>query len=141
MTQSCFFWSIEVVDSLSTRVMVVDDELTVAKLIQELLKVDGFVSEVFHDPRDALAAFERDPQAYSLMVTDQTMPGMSGSELAMTVMRLKPGFPVILCTGFSATIDKEAALAIGIKAFFTKPLDMGEFLDTVSQLLGSPGNQ
>lgn len=118
------------------RVLVVDDEPTVAKLIQELLKMEGYESEVYHDPRDALSSFERTPEAFSLLVTDQTMPGMTGSELAKSVMGRCPNFPIILCTGFSATIDEEIAKAMGIKAFFTKPLDMMEFLLVVDQLIG-----
>lgn len=120
----------------SRHVLVVDDEPTVAKLIQELLKIEGYEAEVFHDPRDALASFERQPEYYSLLVTDQTMPGMTGSELAEKMMARVPGFPVILCTGFSATIDGEIARSMGIKAFFSKPLDMMEFLTVVNDLLG-----
>jgi CheY-like chemotaxis protein len=72
--------------------------------------------------RQALKEFQADPNRFDLVITDQTMPYMPGSELAKELLRIRPDIPIILCTGHSSVIDLEIAKSIGIKAFVMKPV-------------------
>jgi CheY-like chemotaxis protein len=117
--------------------MVVDDEPTVAKLIHELLACEDYQSEIFFHPVEALERFRENPDSYDLLVTDQTMPELSGAELAREVMQIRKNFPVIICTGYSSSITAELAESIGIRAYFSKPLDMMAFLAKVSEVLAA----
>jgi DNA-binding NtrC family response regulator len=88
-----------------------------------------------------MALFRTDPSRYDLIVTDQTMPEMTGMELAMEVMTLKPGVPVILCTGFSHMVDAGSAAAAGVRAFATKPLTKLEIARILRKVLDHSDNQ
>ncbi len=71
---------------------------------------------------EALAAFIDDPYQFDLVITDQTMPGMTGTDLARRLLQIRPDVPIILCIGFSQQIDEDFAKAIGIREFSLKPL-------------------
>ena len=66
---------------------------------------------------------QANPDNFDLVITDQTMPEMSGEEMARQILQIKPEIPIILCTGFSATVSEETAMALGIKAFLIKPVE------------------
>ncbi len=117
------------------RILVVDDEIAVGRFLEALLQEQGYEVAVSHDPREALAHFESDPGAVDLVITDQTMPGMSGEQLAACMRRHRPRLPVILCTGFSETLDEAAARRAGIDAFLYKPIDVERLLARVAELL------
>ncbi|MCK5336410.1 MAG: response regulator, partial [Gammaproteobacteria bacterium] len=87
------------------------------------------------DSRSAFNKFKEDPDAYDLLVTDQTMPGTTGVELAQLMMEIRPELPVILCTGYSDQIDEAGASSLGIRGFMTKPIKSHEFLELVRDLL------
>jgi CheY-like chemotaxis protein len=72
--------------------------------------------------REALARFRSDPDAFDLVITDQTMPEMAGDELARELLKIRPDLPIILCTGYSGTISEADARKIGIRAYLMKPL-------------------
>jgi len=76
-----------------------------------------------------------DPSRFDLVITDQTMPEMTGVELAKEVLGLRPGMPIIMCTGFSYVVDADKAMAAGIKAFAMKPLTKREIARTVREAL------
>jgi CheY-like chemotaxis protein len=85
---------------------------------------------------DALEVFRADPFRFDVVVTDQTMPNMTGEVLARELLQLRPDVPIILCTGFSHAITPEQAKAIGIRAYLLKPLlikDLGLALREVLQ--------
>jgi len=117
------------------RVLVVDDEPAVGNFLAELLHSRGCETTVMSDSQAALALFHRDPQAFDLVLTDQTMPGMSGAELAEVMLVLRPDLPIILCTGYSEQIDEVRAKMLGIRRYLSKPIDVMAFLDTVNELL------
>ena len=117
------------------RILIVDDEPAVACFLQALFESKGFETTVFNDSQEAHAAFMRDPQAFDLVITDQTMPGLTGRELIRVILDVRPEIPVILCTGYTEEIDEEGALALGARAFMLKPLDSGSLVDTVRRLL------
>ncbi len=91
---------------------------------------------------DALAAFREQPDRYDLVITDMTMPNMTGEKLAEALMRVRPDIPVILCTGFSHHMDEEKALDMGIRAFVMKPFDFKDVAQTIRKVLDSqPGKR
>ncbi len=116
-------------------ILIVDDEPAVAGLQKQMLNRLGYQVTVKTDSREALELFRGDPDVFDLIVTDMTMPQMTGEMLAREVMALRPDIPVIICTGFSERIDPDRAEAMGIKAFLMKPMRMKEFSKTVRQVL------
>lgn len=103
-------------------ILFVDDEEAIARIGQELLEQLGY--QVIAKTRgiDALEAFRAEPDYFDVVITDQTMPGMTGEELSQHLLQLRPELPIILCTGFSHTIDAEKAKSLGISGFLIKPL-------------------
>ena len=79
--------------------------------------------------------FKAKPDYFDLVITDQTMPGMTGDALARELMSIRPNLPVIICTGYSQTIDQERAKQIGIKAFVMKPILINEIAAAVRKVL------
>lgn len=116
-------------------ILIVDDEAMLAAMLGELLEAHGYHPAVFTNSQKALAAFQADPAAYDAMITDQTMPGMTGDALIRNILRLRPDFPIILCTGHSNLIDRVAAEKLGVRRFFSKPVPSGELLAALADLL------
>ena len=107
-------------------VMFVDDEVSITKWAKDMLEDMGYMVVVFISGPEALQAFKQNPDQFDVIVTDQTMPGMTGELLARQVMSIRPGFPVILCSEFSYTMNKEKAFAMGLRAYLPKPVLMGD---------------
>jgi YesN/AraC family two-component response regulator len=82
-----------------------------------------------------LEAFKSSPQSFDLVISDMSMPIMSGDQLAMELISIKPDILVIICTGFSERINKERAEACGIKSFLMKPIVRSELAKTVRRVL------
>ena len=116
-------------------IMVVDDETGILGYLKELLSSMGYQVRAYDDPLAALKAFKSDPGSIDLVITDQTMPKMTGAKLAQNLLSLRSSLPVILCTGFSETIDESGAQHLGIAAFLRKPADSDELLSTIAKLL------
>jgi CheY-like chemotaxis protein len=87
------------------------------------------------DPTDAFDTFAEDPDAWDVVVTDQTMPGLTGMELARRLLQRRPDLPIVLCTGFSETANEETARAAGIAAFLNKPVDPDKLASAVRRVL------
>ncbi len=117
------------------RILFVDDEESLADLGKRSLQHLGYEVTVRTNSIKALEAFKAQPDNYDLLLTDMTMPSMTGKDLAQKVLRIRPGFPIILCTGFSETITKEKAEQIGIKTLVMKPLVMRDLAETIRQVL------
>jgi len=116
------------------RILLIDDEEMVAGLGKTMLERLGYEVTVRTSSPEALAAFEKQPERFDAVITDQTMPGMTGMDLARRMLQLRPDLPIILCTGYSALINEEQIRALGIKAFAMKPLakkDIAELLRKV----------
>ncbi|MDH5698619.1 MAG: PAS domain S-box protein, partial [Nitrospirota bacterium] len=107
-------------------VMFVDDELSIVKWAKDMLEELGYMVAVFTNGPEALQAFKQEPDRFDVLVTDQTMPGMTGELLARQVMSIRPECPIILCSGFSYTMNEEKALGIGLRAYLTKPVSMSD---------------
>jgi signal transduction histidine kinase/ActR/RegA family two-component response regulator len=117
------------------RVLFVDDEILQAKAISRLLGHLGYRVMALTDPLEALETFRRDPGAFDLVILDQTMPRMTGGELAAEILRIRPALPIILCTGFSEDLSEERAAALGIRAFLWKPFSLREIALVIRQAL------
>jgi DNA-binding NtrC family response regulator len=88
-----------------------------------------------NNSRQALKEFQADPNRFDLVITDQTMPYLPGSELAKEMLRIRPDIPIILCTGHSSVIDRDIAKAIGIKSFVMKPISKKVLAKKVREVL------
>lgn len=104
------------------RILFVDDEEVLVEMGRTMLERMGYKVTGITDSRAALDTFTRQPEQFDLVITDQTMPGMTGMELARAIFQIRPEMPVILCTGYSNLVTEESALANGIRAFALKPL-------------------
>ena len=85
---------------------------------------------------EALELFKAKADSFDLVITDMTMPNMTGDELARELIRIKPEVPVILCTGYSARINPQQAAAMGIRAFVSKPVLRRDIAATIRNVLG-----
>lgn len=103
--------------------MVVDDEETVAEFMCDLLDSWGLKVTSVSSAAEARELFMRDPARFDLVITDQTMPRMTGLELAREMLALRADLPVILYTGLNDGIAQNEAAALGIRAFVTKPVE------------------
>ena len=128
----------ETIPTGTERLLVVDDEKQITEMLQLILQNLGYQVTVSGNSREALALMEQAPDAFDLLITDMTMPGLTGFELAKKVMVIRPGLPVILCTGFSELINKEQAQAVGIRAYLMKPVSVRELAQTMRNALKPP---
>jgi signal transduction histidine kinase/CheY-like chemotaxis protein len=117
------------------RLLVVEDDETLARLAQVQLTELGYTVSVCTSSGEALALFQADPQAFDLVLTDQTMPHMTGDVLAQELRLLRPELPIILLTGYNPLIDAAKARALGIDAFLLKPLEIHELAQAIRQVL------
>ena len=106
----------------SEHILFLDDEEVLAGMGKVMLERLGYTATAHTSSIEALADFIHDPQRYDLVITDQTMPAMTGIDLARRMRQIRPDLPVILCTGFSNLVNEETARSIGIQAFALKPL-------------------
>jgi CheY-like chemotaxis protein len=116
------------------RILFVDDEAILANLWRELLTRLGYHVTVYTSSPDALAAFRSTPHSFDLVITDQTMPHITGETLTGELRRIRSDIPVILCTGYNPLIDAESAAALGIDAFVQKPMAAADLAHTIRQV-------
>jgi CheY-like chemotaxis protein/two-component sensor histidine kinase len=110
----------------SGKILFVDDEKMIADIGEKILKRLGYDVVSRTSPIEALELFKARPRAFDLVISDQTMPGITGDGLARELMKINPDIPVILCTGYSQLIDAEKAREKGIKALVMKPILINE---------------
>lgn len=116
-------------------VLFIDDEQALVDLGKKMLEHLGYEVTVRTSSIEALELFRNQPDRFDLIITDFTMPNMTGDKLAQEVMRLRPGLPVILCTGFSDRISEMKAKALGIQEFVMKPFDLNALAQTIRRAL------
>ncbi|KPJ98567.1 MAG: hypothetical protein AMJ60_07815 [Desulfobacterales bacterium SG8_35] len=116
-------------------ILFVDDEEALVELAAEMLQLYGYKVTCKTSSTEALEAFRTAPANFDLVITDQTMPEMSGSELSKQLLNIRPDIPIILCTGYSAKISAEIAEKIGIADYFLKPFDTEKLLRSVRKVL------
>jgi len=116
------------------RILLVDDEKVAVDAIQPILENLGYQVNARTSSIEALEAFRNNPATYDLVITDMTMPNMTGKDLAKELMTIRPDIPIILCTGFSEKIDEDKAKEMGI-SFVMKPIVIRDITNTIRQVL------
>jgi CheY-like chemotaxis protein len=120
------------------RILFVDDEPTLAHMTAEMLARLGYDATVHTSSVEALQAFQAAPWQFDVVITDQTMPGMTGERFTRELRHVRPDIPIILCTGFSHTMTASKAQALGVDAFLPKPLGFRDLGLTIQQVLEQP---
>ncbi len=116
-------------------ILLVDDEVTVVEMQGEMVEHLGYRATVKYSSLEALDCFRDDPSGFDLIITDQTMPHMRGDELAREALKIRSDIPIILCTGFSETIDAKRAKEHGIQGFLMKPLSLREMASEINRVM------
>ena len=116
-------------------ILFVDDEAPIAKMGSKVLEQLGYTVTTRTSSVEALELFRSRPQAFDIVVTDMTMPNITGDKLAGELMKIRPDIPVVLCTGYSKKITEESAAEIGIKALAYKPIVKADLAKTVRKAL------
>jgi signal transduction histidine kinase/ActR/RegA family two-component response regulator len=119
----------------SERILFVDDEEVLSRLGKELLTSLGYHVTVYTNSLEALDAVRMNPQGFDLVITDQTMPSLTGEGLARELLHIRTDLPVILCSGFNYAMSSEKSKALGIATYHMKPLDFRELASTVRRVL------
>ena len=117
------------------RLLFVDDEEALIDVGRQVLERLGYQVTADTSSLRAWELFQKQPDDFDLVITDQTMPDMTGAELSERILEIRPDIPIILCTGFSDKIFPEQALAVGVKRFVYKPLVVREMAENIRCLL------
>jgi PAS domain S-box-containing protein len=116
-------------------VLLVDDETLVLESLQRALESLGYRVTAVLDGLEAWELFRKKPKAFDLVIVDQAMPKLTGSQLAGRILRLRPETPIILTTGYSQSIDEKKAKSFGIRGFILKPISLAELSEIVGRAL------
>lgn len=116
-------------------ILFVDDEKDLAELARNYLTRLGYQITLCMDSLEALNVFQKTPRGFDLVITDMNMPRLSGSDLARQILHLRPGQPVILCTGYSSYMNAEKAAEMGIKSFLFKPVSRRDMAMAIRKAL------
>jgi len=108
------------------RILLLDDEPQIVAMEKQLLEKLGYRVTARTSSVEALETFARQPDQFDLVITDMTMPNMTGDQLARSIWDIRPGVPVILCTGYNEMMSEDKALAMGICKFILKPIEKDE---------------
>jgi nitrogen-specific signal transduction histidine kinase/ActR/RegA family two-component response regulator len=119
----------------SQRILFVDDEEALVEMGEDVLAELGYEVTSRMSSKEALALFKTNPLRFDLVITDQTMPEMTGVELVKEILALRADMPIIMCTGFSHMVNEKSAKAAGIRAFAMKPLTKREIARTIRKVL------
>ena len=116
-------------------ILVIDDDELVSEYLGALLEAESYDVMVLNEPMAALEYFKAHRDYFDLIVTDQIMPGITGVEIAQSILELRPDLPVLLITGYSEKISAENAESFGLSGFFPKPINENLFLDRINNLI------
>ena len=117
------------------RILLVDDEALIAKMSSQVLERLGYAVTTRTSSVEAYELFKSKPNDFDLVITDMTMPNMTGDKLATELMRIRSNIPIILCTGYSKKISEEIASKLGIRAFAYKPIVKADLAKTIRKVL------
>jgi PAS domain S-box-containing protein len=118
------------------RILLVDDEMQISAMLHQMLEQLGYQVRTRTSSVEALELFRNQPDMFDLLITDVTMPNITGIELSKKILQIRPDLPIILCTGFSEMITKEKAKDIGIREFIMKPVLRSEIAAAIRRVLG-----
>lgn len=117
------------------RILLVEDETDQLQSVRDMLERLGYAVTARAEGQEALDSFRENPQAFDLIITDQTMPNITGEKLARSIFEIRPEIPVILCTGFSELIDAARAKIMGFSEFLMKPFSVREMAIAIRRVL------
>ncbi len=117
------------------RILLVDDEETIVRMETQMLERLGYDVTERTSSIEALEAFRAAPDKFDLVITDMTMPNMTGVQLSQKLLEIRPDIPIIICTGFSTKIDDEKAKVAGIRGYVMKPVVMRELAKKIREVL------
>ncbi|MCP4021036.1 MAG: PAS domain S-box protein [Desulfobacteraceae bacterium] len=116
-------------------ILLIDDEKAIIVMEQNMLERLGYQVTSRTSSIEALEVFRTNPNKFDMVITDMAMPNISGDILAAQLTKIRPGIPVLLCTGFSETMSEEKAAFIGIKGFLLKPIVMQDLSKKIREVL------
>ncbi len=119
----------------SEQILFIDDEAEIADVGRQSLELLGYHVETRTNASEALALFQSDPRRFDLIITDMTMPGLTGDRLAIKLKEIRKDIPVILCTGYHQSISREQAEDLGIEGFIMKPYKIEKLVGMIRQLI------
>ncbi len=120
-------------------ILAVDDEASIINLEKKILEPLGYRVSCFTDSSAALAAFMDTPEDFDLLLTDQTMPGLTGLNLAKRILKESPGFPIIISSGYSSILNRNRAEKSGIRKILSKPFSISELASAIREVLDQSG--
>ena len=118
-------------------ILLVDDDPLIVEMQKKMLEKLGYQVSARTNSREALDAFTAAPDSYDVVITDMTMPDLTGDVLSTKLLELRSELPIIILTGFSTRISKSEADALGIKGYLLKPVTLNELANTVRDILDS----
>ena len=119
----------------SERILFVDDEESMVNLNHQRLERLGYDVKSTTKPVEALEWFRADPGQFDVIITDMTMPRMTGDRLTAEVLKIRPQMPVIICTGYSERMSAEKAEALGVRKYVEKPIDLRNLASSIREVL------
>lgn len=119
----------------SETIMIVDDDKSILSSTSEMLEDYGYHTSCFLDVSAAFKEFKKNPHAFDLLITDMTMPNMTGDQFSKKVLGIRNDIPIILCSGYSDKMSEKKALVLGIKKYLQKPIESGIFLISIRKIL------
>jgi signal transduction histidine kinase/ActR/RegA family two-component response regulator len=117
------------------RILVVDDEEPVARMLRQMLERAGYSVTIRTSSTEALQLFRDNPDRFDIVITDMTMPNMTGDHLSIEMKKIRPSIPVIICTGFSEKINEDIAISMGIEGYVFKPVLQNEMIGMIRSIL------
>ena len=123
----------------SERILFLDDEVTIAQMGGQMLSSLGYCVTERTSSVEALELFRSRPNDFDLVITDMTMPNLTGDRLAVELIKIRPDIPIILCTGYSRKLSDKTVSQLGIKALTYKPIAMTELSKLVRKVLDESG--
>ncbi|MDD5760359.1 MAG: ATP-binding protein [Desulfobulbaceae bacterium] len=117
------------------RILLVDDDADIVQLTQKVLTKLGYKVTGLTNSLETLLLFKQNPEEFDLILTDMTMPNMTGEKLAQQVLAIRPGMPIVLCTGYSEDFNEEKARALGIASYLMKPVSTEDLALALRKIL------
>jgi CheY-like chemotaxis protein/two-component sensor histidine kinase len=121
-------------------ILLVDDEESIVKLGERALETYGYRVTGLEDSTEALNVFKANPDDFDLVITDMAMPKMIGTALSQRILEIRPDIPIIICSGYSETLDKEKATDLNVSKFLDKPVLIADLIENVTELLETPNS-
>lgn len=122
-------------------ILFVDDEKSIVDMTRQMLERLGYKVQAETDPVEALVLFQSNPHRFDLIITDMTMPQMTGVQLSKKLKEIRPDIPIVICTGHSSLIDEEKTSKMDIAAYIMKPIKMSRIAKTIREVLESNNNR